>query len=783
MHTNDDRLNPLHFVLSLFLLGIICPPSTTAFTLVENGVAKSVVIAADDKDKNFQAGINDLLEFIAKMSDAKLSVLKPGDEIPDGLNIIRVGKALAGPVSNALDEVASSEGGFIITEKEGVLYLAGQSPLATSFACTDLLERLGCRWYLPGPLGEVYPKKATLIIDSPNIAEKPDMNPRWLRLDADWSRRNKLGGSGVPAAHSFHGFLRAEEFEAHPEWFPLRNGQRVAGGQLCLSNPQLIDRIVERITQSFDKNPSAVGASLGPNDGRGWCECGPCEAMDSGRIDPFAQDRDVIDRLIKMMNQVDERVSKKHPGKKYGFYVYSNYQLPPVTVTPSKSIVPVFAPITYCRLHSMFNPLCPTRNAVRKMYEGWSKYGLEMHYRGYTFNLAGLQTPFHSLYKWVDDIPWMYEHNILGFFPESIQSWSASAPGYNLAARMAWKVKSEPRAVVSEFCNGLFGDAGKSMDEYFWMMADAIRDADHHTGNDTNYPDIYTEKVMKSGAKLLKKAESSSDSEREKSCVRIFKLAHDYLQAFLDMQEFQRAFKFEDSKAAYDELVKLQDELIKWDARWLSSKAAKSYLKRFWGPAVVQSHEKTTGGNELVTGFPDEWDFLLDQHDAGEWLELYSPTLKGGNWQRMKTYSASWMDQGFGAVNGIGWYRTRVSVPQKFKGRKIMMWFGAVDEAAKIWINGKPITWVAEVKDRKTQKVIRTEVRDQISGSWRPHEIEVTDAIEFGKENLFVVKVTNQQLNEVGTGGIQKIVLLYAPKNVEAKASEVQTEEKKGFLE
>lgn len=112
-----------------------------------------------------------------------------------------------------------------------------------------------------------------------------------------------------------------------------------------------------------------------------------------------------------------------------------------------------------------------------------------------------------------------------------------------------------------------------------------------------------------------------------------------------------------------------------------------------------------------------------------------------------------------------------------------MMWFGAVDEAAKIWINGKPITWVAEVKDRKTQKVIRTEVRDQISGSWRPHEIEVTDAIEFGKENLFVVKVTNQQLNEVGTGGIQKIVLLYASKNVEAKASEVQTEEKKGFLE
>ncbi|MDP6505583.1 MAG: hypothetical protein QF886_18325, partial [Planctomycetota bacterium] len=176
MHTTKGRLHTIKLAIPFFLFGILHQPPATAFTLVENGVAKSVVIAADDKDKNFQAGIKDLVDFIEKMSGARLSVLKPGDEVPAGLSVILVGKDLAGTVSIALDKVASSEGGFIIKEKDGILYLAGQSPLATSFACTELLERLGCRWYIPGPLGEVYPKKSTLKITSPDIAELPDMN-------------------------------------------------------------------------------------------------------------------------------------------------------------------------------------------------------------------------------------------------------------------------------------------------------------------------------------------------------------------------------------------------------------------------------------------------------------------------------------------------------------------------------------------------------------------------------------------------------------------------------
>jgi len=734
-----------------------------AFTLVKNGQPVAVIILPENADKrSVVPGAIDLVEFIEKMSGAKLPIVKVGEPIPPGMNPIRVGKSQATPIRAALDKVAGTEAGYVIAARGNALYLAGQSPLATSFACTELLERFGVRWYIPGELGERYPGKANLEFNGPDVVDKPDFNPRWLRVDRTWSRRNKLGGTNVPAAHSFAGFISRNEFDEHPDWFPLINGTRRGGGQLCLSNSEVVKRFVKRCKARFKKSPNAIGMSLGPNDGRGWCQCEACEVMDSGRTDPFAGDRDVIDRQIKFMNAVIKEVKKEYPGKKYGFYAYSSYQLPPVTVKPDQAIIPVFAPISYCRLHSMFNPICPDRNAVRKLYEGWADYGIEIHYRGYTFNLAGLQTPFHYFHKWIDDMPWMHEKKIHGFFPESIQSWSASAPQYWLMTRMAWRNKHDPKKVIDEFCNGLFGAAGPHMSRYFWRMADAIKDANFHTGNDTNYPDIYRPDIMKAGIRDIKKAAKSARDGKEKQCVRIFRLAHDYLQAFLNMQNYQTAYEFAKSKEALDRLVKIQDKLINWDPRWLSKRAAKNYLRRFWAPAVVQAYEKTTGGNELVAKFPDEWQFLLDPNEAGEWMELYDPKFIGGNWQTLRTYSQSWSDQGLGYFKGVGWYKTSVDVPKKFSGRRINLWFGAIDEAVKVWVNGRPITYVYERKSK--DGTVTKETRDTLSGSWRPLELEITSHLQFGAKNTFVIKAINKDLNEVGTGGLLKVMMLYATK-------------------
>jgi beta-galactosidase/beta-glucuronidase len=67
-----------------------------------------------------------------------------------------------------------------------------------------------------------------------------------------------------------------------------------------------------------------------------------------------------------------------------------------------------------------------------------------------------------------------------------------------------------------------------------------------------------------------------------------------------------------------------------------------------------------------------------------------------------------------------------------------------VDESAKVWVNGKLVG--ASPK-----------------GAFRPFELDASEAIRPGSPNSIVVCVTNDTLNELGTGGIMGPAFLYAP--------------------
>jgi hypothetical protein len=56
-------------------------------------------------------------------------------------------------------------------------------------------------------------------------------------------------------------------FAQHPEWFSLVNGHRTAANaQLCLSNPDLRDFVVQRVKQALREAPEARIISVSQND-------------------------------------------------------------------------------------------------------------------------------------------------------------------------------------------------------------------------------------------------------------------------------------------------------------------------------------------------------------------------------------------------------------------------------------------------------------------------------------------------------------------------------------
>ena len=96
-----------------------------------------------------------------------------------------------------------------------------------------------------------------------------------------WSRRNRLGW--VPSAFFGHSWYYAfdlknnKSFEQHPEWFALVNGKR-RPPQLCTTNPQVLDRMVEYVLSSkYDI------CSISPSDGGGFCQCDENTKSDAHR--------------------------------------------------------------------------------------------------------------------------------------------------------------------------------------------------------------------------------------------------------------------------------------------------------------------------------------------------------------------------------------------------------------------------------------------------------------------------------------------------------------------
>jgi len=49
------------------------------------------------------------------------------------------------------------------------------------------------------------------------------------------------------------------------------------------------------------------------------------------------------------------------------------------------------------------------------------------------------------------------------------------------------------------------------------------------------------------------------------------------------------------------------------------------------------------------------------------------------------------------------------------------------------------------------------------TNGWEPAELDITRMVKFKQPNLIAIKVTNEKVNELGTGGIQRPAMIWSP--------------------
>ena len=140
------------------------------------------------------------------------------------------------------------------------------------------------------------------------------------------------------------------------------------------------------------------------------------------------------------------------------------------------------------------------------------------------------------------------------------------------------------------------------------------------------------------------------------------------------------------------------------------------------------------------------WIFRKDPLEQGVKDQWFKADLPETDWMTMSVPSFWAENTVVGDYQGYAWYRTSFTVPLEWKGKALRLMFGAVDEQAWVYINGKLVREHSEKSEGKT-----------FADLWEePFTMDVPpENLNYGKPNVLVVRVGNS----AGNGGIWRPVL------------------------
>ena len=740
------------------------------------GAKRAAALAPAEAEE--AAAVKLLVEWVRKITDAELPVAQ---QAPAGAPAIYVGKA-ALAAGLKLDDIASPslEGVRISADAQRVL-IAGQSEGATYKAVARFLEELGCRVFMDGPLGEVFPRSKTLSVGALAITEKPGLHwrnpkgPSWR--SPNWRQWNGAGGDAIGHSHSW-GYFPKETFDQHPEWFALgADGQRKPGSWLCTSNPEMRKAFAARLCEVIaggSRNPS-----ISPPDGRGYCQCGPCKAQDDPSVvEPSSGTVSISNRYADFFDAVGRLVAAVHPDSILSFYCYADYTQPPTFKRKlSPNLCAVIAPIRYCRLHEIGHPGCTSREQAVKMIEGWAAIASRIGYYNYMYNLADATLPFFKFTACEKEFPWLHARGLTHMTLEMLSNWHIYGPQMHLSLRLAYDPKADAKAIMEDYWLKFYGPkAAPHMKEY-WMGIDAaLGRLESHAGCFFGLQQIYTPEFMKQCAARL--AEAATAARGDATYEQRVALHTEGFKSAMEYRAISDGLNRGDFAGALKQLDTTSERLVGLAGKgWVNSEYHTSYLNRFLRKTVVQGAALLAPPNQLLQVLPDQWRFAFDEADRGNELGFPNANFDDAKWATVSTLNRTLDSQGFDR-NTVFWYRTKFTMPATAGTGKHSLFFGEVDGASEVYVNGKrvDIVWPAAPATAPGKAVAKKpaakaaapavapkpavpSLRDGQAKGRQPFEVDVSAAVKPG-ENVVALRVDHSRITELSLGGILRPVLL-----------------------
>lgn len=627
--------------------------------------------------------------------------------------------------------------------------LMGESDLATSYAIYELLDRLGCRWYMPSEMGEVIPNCKTIRLAEADFRGAPGTIYRGgPRCDAAYLRRNRLGGMpSICGFGSLEGYVSAQQREQHPQWRAVIGGQP-ASRRLKCGNPEVANAIADRIATAMQKDPQPT-VSLFAGEGPDWDESPDDRALDAGDVDPIFAKISVSDRLLVLANRVASRLAPRAPDTLLLLSAYTTAVRAPLREQAEANVVPVIVASVYDRAHPLTEAAAPGNADLRRAIEGWGRVARYTGYYAYCYNLSEASAPNPMIARWNADIPLLLQNNCRFWITESLANFETSLPALYLAARLTWDPQQKPEEIINRLMRDYYGHAGDAMKAYWRHIDDAWTRTPAYAGAEFAYLQRFTPQTLEKARQLMDDAVAAAKTPEERFRVEMANQSLGGLEQLMkmrrDLDEGRFASLENDNNTRHQQMLAL----------------ARQYKDQFaFGgatgmPVFTKAYADATRiakNCQILTTPPiRRWKYHPDPANAGEAGGWSSAGFDDRAWKQTDVSKETWSNLGMHNYFGAMWYRTRIHLPEIAAGKSVFLWISSVDESAKVFINGASVPYADA----------RGERHAEFTGCFVPVSFDITAAIHGGAENQVTILATRRTLNELGTGGLMGPVVVY----------------------
>lgn len=429
---------------------------------------------------------SELKSFLKRTTGHSLTIVSDSEPLTNRAILVGLTRKTGELLGAGFDHRTLGDEGFRLVSRPPHVLIAGSDKRGALYGVYEFLERFaGCRWY--SSWCSVVPKGRKLCIppgfDETQVPAFDLRESYWYDMfDGDFAARCKVNGNrakltarhggkpcrfgtGLGAAHTFMTLVPPEKyFREHPEYFSMIGGKRTdVMTQLCLTNPDLVKIVTDRILEAIAKEPDAKFFGISPEDRLNNCTCPTCRAVDDEEGSPAGT-------LVRFVNRVAEEIEKSHPDKVLVTLAYHYTRTPPRKTKARRNVTVCLCPIE-C---DYAFPIAESKFGQNKLFvrdiEGWSQMTESLYIWDYVTDFNWYPHAFPNVLSLQENVRFFRAHGVKYLFEQGayqgrhaefaeLKAW--------LLAKWMWNPDLPQEVLLDDFFNGYYGKAAKLVRRYF----------------------------------------------------------------------------------------------------------------------------------------------------------------------------------------------------------------------------------------------------------------------------------------------------------------------------